>query len=231
MTYTPDYSMFTEIFKGTKIFGLTWIIGFVSIIIIILLISRNSKHWASLLLPATYISGATGLMAKGGLYWILIFTGIISFVISGLTVDTIGQLLSTPYTRWKTERKEYGRSLTKEERGIEKVSKLQKLQEKIQMTKLKQEYADTISKNRKDEIGVSLLEKERNLNKRKNIEKEKILKENKIDKLNFINLKKKREDREQKEVKMFENIRPILSNEIKLKDKKRKKKRLYLDVI
>lgn len=42
--YTPDWTLLTQIFQNTQIFGLKWIIGITLTMIITVALSRNTKR-------------------------------------------------------------------------------------------------------------------------------------------------------------------------------------------
>lgn len=88
---TVAYTMLKNSIGNTEVFGLSWILPTILLILILLIITRDINKWKILALPTAVLLKIIGLNIS---YPVLLATGII-FAVESLSTQTIGSIIDT----------------------------------------------------------------------------------------------------------------------------------------
>lgn len=106
-TYTPDYGYLSEIFQEISILGQDWLVGIALLAILVVVISRNTKHWHMLPILVYIQLRLIGVnFGDSAMNYVIISMATTSFVVASLSTQTIGQYITTVADRIGGELKE-----------------------------------------------------------------------------------------------------------------------------
>lgn len=103
MAIDLGYNVISNVFQNTYIFNTSWIISLIVTSITLMILTRDPEKWKEMWFPVTVLWHIAGITP-----FILVYViSAVLFVIEGLSIQTIGELVDVKHS----EPKGYGKSI------------------------------------------------------------------------------------------------------------------------